>query len=85
MGRVREEAIRAGPVGPAGNGEEGAEGELVVEDGVDVAGEELGGGEAAAVEGLGLGGCEVDDGDLRGDPDTVRENGVDKDGRGTEL
>lgn len=85
LGRVGQEAIGPGPGVPAGDGEEGGDGEAVAEYGVDVSGEELGGGEFPAVENLSVGGRELQDGELGADPDPVREYGLDQDRRGPEL
>lgn len=87
LGRVGKELVRPGEGEcAAGDGEEGSEVELVGEDGVDVPGEELGSGEAAAVQGLGVGRGEFEDGDLsRGEFDSVGVNGLDENGGGTEL
>lgn len=72
-------------MGPTWDGEEGPEAEFVIEDGVNVAGEKLRRGETAAVEGFGVGGLELDDGDFAGNSLSMSENGFDKDGRCTEL
>ena len=85
----REELGRAGPrvwpVSAVGYGEECSEGELVVEYGVNVAREKLGGGETRTVERFGVVLVEPNDGDFGRGCDTVCENGVHEDGRGAEL
>lgn len=69
------------PIGEVGLGNchEGAQCEAVGKDGVDVAWEELGGGEEAAVDGLGEGWGEAEDGDVMVEGLAVGVDGLDED------